>query len=398
MKSRSISKNLLESSRHYPVVTLTGPRQSGKTTLVRSLFPDHEYVLLENPSDREFALTDPRGFLNRYNRGVIIDEAQRAPQLFSYIQGIVDERKKPAQFILTGSQNFLLLEAISQSLAGRVSIHHLMPFTLSELQDRPEYDFLGVEDLRSLKKRNEPPLYEILFSGLYPRIHDEHLDPREWIGNYIQTYLERDVKSITNVGDLEGYRRFFSLCAGRCGQILDQESLANDCGISHTTVRRWLSVLEASFQIILLRPYFRNFNKRLIKRPKLYFTDTGVICYLLGIRSASEIITHPLRGALFENYIVSSLFKSMTHRRRFDRLYYWRESNKLEVDVLIEDQSRVDAFEVKSSETFLPEQLQQVRKFKAIVKKERGRRNGLFYAGNDSFEYQDDWVVSWRHV
>ncbi|MBI1884555.1 MAG: ATP-binding protein [Chlamydiae bacterium] len=398
MKLRSISKALIESSRHYPVISLTGPRQSGKTTLVKSLFPNHEYVLLENPVDREFALSDPKGFLNRYSKGVIIDEAQRVPDLFSYIQGIVDQRQKPGQFILTGSQNFLLLEAIGQSLAGRVSIHHLMPFTLSELQDDPEHHFFNRNDLKLLESSKKDDLYEILFSGLYPRIHDQHLEPREWIGNYIQTYLERDVRSVINIGDLESYRRFFSLCAGRCGQILDQASLANDGAVSHTTVGRWLSILEASFQIITLRPYFKNFNKRIIKRPKLYFTDTGLLCYLLGIRSPEEIVTHPLKGALFENFIVADLFKTINHHQLSSKLYYWRESNKLEIDILIEDGLNIDAYEIKASETFDGRYVEQVDKFRSISQDIRLRNCGVFYAGDESFQYKNHRIISWRHV
>lgn len=398
MKRRSLSPHILKSSRQYPVISLTGPRQSGKTTLIKSLFPDHEYVLLENPVDREFALSDPRGFLNRYSKGVIIDEAQRAPELFSYIQGIVDEKPEPARFILSGSQNFLLLEAISQSLAGRVAIHHLMPFTFSELRDDPDYNFFELQDLREVGKAAAFNLNEILFSGLYPRIHDRKLDPPEWIGNYLQTYLERDVKLLANIGNLETYRRFFSLCAGRCGQILDQESLSNDCGVSNATVKRWLSILEASFQIILLRPYHKSFNKRIIKRPKLYFTDTGVMSYLLGIRSAKDIPLHPLRGALFENYVVSSLYKMRLHHRSDRGLYFWRESNKLEVDLVIEKGGDLEAYEIKASETFRPEFLAGVEKFKSIVGNNSLKRLGVIYGGVESFEFNGNRVLSWKRV
>lgn len=398
MKRRSLSPHILKSSRQYPVISLTGPRQSGKTTLIKSIFPDHEYVLLENPVDREFALSDPIGFLNRYSNGVILDEAQRVPELFSYIQGIVDEKPDPARFILSGSQNFLLLEAISQSLAGRVSLHYLMPFTFSELRDDPDYNFFELNDLNAVRKNTDFQLNEILFSGLYPRIHDQKLDPTEWIGNYLQTYLERDVKSITNIGDLETYRRFFSLCAGRCGQILDQESLANDCGVSNATVKRWLSILEASFQIILLRPYHKNFNKRIIKRPKLYFTDTGVMSYLLGIRSAKDIPLHPFKGALFENYVVSSLYKMKMHHRLDWGIYFWNESNKLEVDLVIEKGGDLEAYEIKASETFRPDFLAGVEKFKSIVGNNSLKGLGLIYGGKDCIEFKGNRVLSWTQV
>jgi len=284
MLKRTLEKKLKKAAKQYPVVTLTGPRQSGKTTLVKMAFPDYEYLSLEEPDHRAFAIEDPRGFLSQFSEKVILDEIQRAPDLFSYIQTIVDTKDISGQFILTGSQNFLLLQKVSQSLAGRCAVLHLLPFSLSELnQRRPlPIDSIG----RQLPGKNRflnEKLSSVLFKGFYPRIHDKSLEPIDWLGNYFQTYIERDVRDVLNVGDLETFSRFVRLCAGRSGQLLNLSSLANDCGITHTTSKRWISILETSFIVFLLRPHYKNFSKRLIKSPKLYFLDTGLLSYLLRI-------------------------------------------------------------------------------------------------------------------
>ena len=302
MTPRHLSAQLLLDATRYPVVTLTGPRQSGKTTLARATFPEHAYVSLETPEDRSHALEDPRGFLARFPENVVLDEAQRAPELFSYVQTIVDGEDRPGRYVLTGSQNFLLLRSLRQSLAGRCAIRHLLPFSLDELLQREPLDpsCLGDPPLPS-RLAPERSLFEGLFTGGYPRIHDKELPPQDWLRNYYQTYLERDVRDILDVGDLEAFGRFVRLCAGRTGQLLNLSSLGADAGISHKTARRWLSVLEASFQVALLRPHFRNFGKRLVKTPKLYFLDTGMLCYLLRVRSPEDLRTHPSRGAIFES-------------------------------------------------------------------------------------------------
>ena len=282
MIQRTLSAKLKKAAMQYPVITLTGPRQSGKTTLVKMLFTDYKYVSLENPDQRIFALDDPNGFLHQFDNGVILDEVQRTPDLFSYIQTIVDNNDQPGQFILTGSQNFLLIEQISQSLAGRTAIFHLLPFSHRELLRRdplPAADFPDIP----LKQISHSDLWSTLLTGFYPRIHDKRLNAREWLAGYYLTYIERDVRSVINVGDLETFGRFIRLCAGRTGQLLNFSSLAADCGISNMTAKRWLSVLQASFIVAQVRPHYENFSKRLIKSPKLYFLDSGLLSFLLGI-------------------------------------------------------------------------------------------------------------------
>ena len=353
MIPRTLAARLQADADGYPILSLTGPRQTGKTTLVRALFPDHDYLLLEDPVIREEALSDPKGLLARRPGGVILDEAQRAPELFSYLQGIVDEEDRPGRYVLTGSNNFLLMERISQSLAGRVAVRHLLPFAMEELY--------GVED-----RGYPPPLradasarleaasvswQEAVFTGHYPRIHDKGLEAQDWLAGYVQTYLQRDVRSLVNVGDLEAFRRFLTLAAGRSGQILNQASLAADSGISHATARRWLSILEASFILVRLPVHHRNFNKRLIKSPKLYFFDTGLLCYLLRVRSPEDLEFHPARGAIFETLIVSELYKRALHRGLEPDLFFWRDSNGREVDLILERGTHQIPIEIKSGET-----------------------------------------------
>jgi predicted AAA+ superfamily ATPase len=301
---------------------VTGPRQPGKTTLVRAVFKNLDYISLELPDQRQFALEDPRGFLSQFDGPVILDEVQRAPDLFSYIQVIVDERRdKVGQLILTGSQNFLLLQRISQSLAGRCAVLHLLPFSLAELTGRKpiRIEALGTTQAKNLK----PPrtgLMETLYAGFYPRIHDKGPSPGDWLADYYQ-YLKRDVRNVLNVGDIEVFGSFVRLCAGRNGQPLNLSGLASDCGISHTSAKRWLSVLEASFVVMLLPPHHRNFGKRLIKSPKLYFLDTGLLCYLLQIRSPEELFHRAERGAVFESFLLSELCKNFVHRGEQSQLY-----------------------------------------------------------------------------
>ena len=292
MIQRALAAALRRAARRFPVVTVTGPRQSGKTTLVKHEFPRHAYVSLEEPDQRAFALEDPRGFLAQFPGPLVIDEAQRAPDLFSYLQVLVDERDVPGRYVLTGSQNFLLLQSVSQSLAGRCAILHLLPLSLAELSARPPLALtrLGLSVPR-LPARPKPALEQVLFTGFYPRIHARKLPPREWLAGYVQTYLERDVRQVLNIGDLETFSRFLRLCAGRNGQLVNLSALAADCGISQPTARSWLSVLEASFIVVLLRPHFQNFNKRLTKSPRLYLLDTGLLCYLLNIRRHTSFTT-----------------------------------------------------------------------------------------------------------
>jgi predicted AAA+ superfamily ATPase len=320
---RVLENKLKQLRSKFPVISLTGPRQSGKTTLVKYAFDDMDYVSLEDPDTREFAQTDPRGFLAGYTKGVIIDEAQRVPDLFSYIQTIIDTHNKPGMFILTGSQNFLLDENISQTLSGRVAVLNLLPFSLEELAGT-SFDLTLSDYPRAL------------FKGFYPRIYDFDLDPRDWYPGYVQTYLERDVRQIKNITDLGIFRRFMRLCAGRTGQILNLSSLAVDCGISHNTVKSWLSLLETSYIIFLLKPHFKNFRKRLVKMPKLYFFDPGLTCYLLGIENEKQVDTHFLKGSLLESVVIAEFFKYRLNRGREPNCYYWRDKTGHEIDGILE--------------------------------------------------------------
>lgn len=402
MIARHLQSALEKAARQYPVVTLTGPRQSGKTTLARSCFAQHEYVSLENPEQRAFAMDDPRGFLNRYPHPVILDEVQRVPDLFSYIQGIVDNQDRSGQFILTGSQNFLLLQRISQSLAGRCAVLHLLPFSRTELIGHP---VLAPERLaqqsESIKLERDPydpgTLFKMLYTGFYPRIHDKQMEPQDWLANYYQTYLERDVRDLLNIGDLETFGRFVRLCAGRCGQLLNLSSLAADTGISHTTARRWMSTLEACFIIYLLRPHHRNFNKRLIKSPKLYFTDTGLLCYLLRIKTPDQLADHANRGAIFETWVVTELLKSYYHRGLAPDLYFWRDVTGHEIDVLIEQGDRQLPLEIKSGQTVSGDFFKELKYWRTLTNTPDASAV-LLYGGGESYVRNGAAVTSWQHL
>ncbi|HEB57225.1 MAG TPA: ATP-binding protein, partial [Gammaproteobacteria bacterium] len=333
---RNTESRLQHFSDGYPVVVVTGPRQSGKSTFVRHAFPEHRYVSLEDLDQREFAETDPRGFLNQFSGGAILDEAQRCPALFSYLQTRVDERQRPGEFILTGSQQFGLLSGITQSLAGRAALLTLLPMSYDELQ-------------RAGKINKN--LDRILFDGAYPPIHDRGLEPHPWYGNYVRTYLERDVRELINVRDLGTFQRFLKLCAGRTGQLLNLSSLANDCGITHNTAKAWISVLEASYIVHLLPPHHQDFNKRLVKTPKLYFLDTGLASWLLGIQNSEQLATHVQRGALFETWVISELLKARYNAGETSNLYFWRDRSGHEVDLLIDQGTHLSPLEIKSGQT-----------------------------------------------
>lgn len=384
MFQRSLGPQLSMSARHFPIVTLTGPRQSGKTTLVRSEFPDYRYVSLEDPDVRRFALEDPRGFLAQFDgRQVILEEAQRAPDLFSYIQGIVDRENAPGRFILTGSHNFLLMQGVSQSLAGRTVVLHLLPLSLAELTGREPIDPAMLTEAAQLA-RPQVELNEVLFGGLYPRIHDTGVPPRDWLASYYQTYLERDVRDVLSVDDIDVFSRFVRLCAGRAGQLLNLSGLATECGISHTTARRWMSVLEASFVVHLLRPHHRNFGKRLVKSPKLHFVDTGLLCMLLRVRDPEELHDHPARGSIFESFVVSEMLKGFLHRGAQADIFFWRDLAGHEVDVLLDLGSQQVPVEVKATRTITARTLSGLRYWRRLV----GSRDvacALVHAGDDSF-------------
>jgi predicted AAA+ superfamily ATPase len=336
MIQRELSQLLRDMASKMPIISITGPRQSGKTTLARLTFPDYEYANLENPDTLEAAVSDPRLFLSQFQSGVIIDEAQRYPDLFSYIQTASDEANRPGKYILTGSLNFLLLEKISQSLAGRVFITHLLPLSIAELRESGQ----AVDNFE-----------KSIFQGFYPRLHDADIHPTLFYPSYIQTYVERDVRQIVNVGNLHQFQRFMRLAAGRIGQLLNYSHIANELGVDLKTVKSWFSILETSFITFVLRPHFQNFSKRILKTPKLYFYDTGLACSLLGIRDERELATHWARGALFENMVVSDLMKYHYNRAIVPPLYYWRDSTGNEVDCLIDSGLQVKSIEIKSSST-----------------------------------------------
>ncbi|NOY09253.1 MAG: ATP-binding protein [Spirochaetes bacterium] len=376
---RDISLKLKELERQYKVVSLTGPRQAGKTTLVKKVFPEKEYLSLENPDNLEFALTDPRGFLSQSNKDMIIDEAQKAPKLFSYIQGIVDNSSETGKFILTGSQNFLLLEKITQSLAGRTAILKLLPFNQNEL---------------GLNKRSVM-LEKIIVSGMYPPVYDRQVNPSEWYSNYIMTYIERDVRSILNIGNLNTFQRFLKLTAGRSGQILNYSSLANDCGITHNTARSWLSILEASYIVTLMPPYYKNFNKRIVKAPKLYFLDSGLLCHLLNITNEDIYNTHPLKGAIFETYVYSELVKTIFNRGRIAELYYWRDKTGHEVDFIVPNKDGEISIEVKAGKTITSDYFKGINYWQSLT----GRKNSfIIYAGNDEQKRSQCHILPWNNI
>ena len=354
-------------------MAVTALRQSGKTTLVRVAFPDHEYANLENPAEREFAETDPAGFLRRFQSGVILDEAQRCPHLFEWLQGIVDDSQQPGQFILTGSRQFGLLSGITQSLAGRVALVNLLPLAATELR--------AVSQLPATAD-------EGVVRGGYPPLFDRSLDPGIWFANYAQTYLERDVRQLLNVRDLSQFQRFLRLCAGRSGQLLNLSSLGDDAGLTHNTIREWISVLEASFVVHRLPPHHQNFNKRLVKTPKLYFHDTGLAAWLLGIESAQQLATHPLRGPLFETWCVSELLKRRFNTARPSNLSFWRDRLGHEVDLLLETPEGIQAVEIKATATPASAALRGLQRWRAMVG-QAGPRLRLIYAGQ-SFQQRAD--------
>jgi len=333
---RDIAPHILALCRSFPIVTITGPRQSGKTTLCRQLFPDKPYVSLEALDQRAFATNDPRGFLETYASGAVIDEVQRAPDLLSYLQGEVDARPAAGRFVLTGSANLALLESVSQSLAGRTGLVTLLPCS------RPEY----------VRFPGDPPsLWQQVWRGGFPAIPDRGIAPSDWFDTYVATYLERDVRQITNVVDLSAFQSFLGLIAGRVGQLLNLSQVGSDSGVTHNTARAWLSVLEASYVAFRLQPFHANIRKRLVRAPKTYFFDTGLACFLLGIRSPDQLEKHPLRGALFENHIVCEVLKSTLNAGRRPRMFFFRDHQGHEVDLLVERGDSVAAVEIKSGQT-----------------------------------------------
>jgi len=381
MIKRNLKDKLMQLAEKFPIVSVTGPRQSGKTTLIRSVFPDYSYENLEDPETRLFAQNDPRSFLNLSQR-MIIDEIQRVPELFSYLQTVTDNQDVEGQFIISGSQSFLLNENISQSLAGRVAILNLLPFSYEELK------FGNIRISETV---------DLLFQGFYPRLYDKGIAPEDFYPNYIQTYIERDVRQLKNIQDLNLFVRFMKLCAGRIGQLLNLSSLANDTGISVNTAKSWISLLETSFIIHLLQPHHKNFNKRLVKMPKLYFFDTGLVSSLLEIQSSKQLSTHYLYGAIFENFIISELLKDRFHRGLRSNLYFWRDHKGVEIDCIIEQGDKLIALEIKSAKTYTESFFKNIAYLEKISDREI-YQSVVIYGGDRSISTKRGELCSWKEI
>ena len=386
MIRRTLHDRLLQVAEWYPVVTVTGPRQSGKTTLCRAAFPQHAYVSLEAPDTREYATRDPRGLLRELRDGAVIDEVQRVPDLLSYLQVDVDERPERGRFILTGSQHLGLLGTVSQSLAGRTGLLHLLPASLDELRLFPA----PTDDLLT-----------VLWQGGYPAIHDRRVPPAEWLGTYVATYVERDVRQVLNVGDLLAFQTFLRMCAGRSAQLLNLSALGADCGINHNTARAWLSVLEATFVAHRLPPWLKSLRKRLVRTPKLHFFDSGLACYLLGIRSPEELRHHPLRGALFESWLVSEVVKARLHRGLPAACSFYRDRKGNELDLVVERGERCLAVEAKSGETVADDALRSLARVAGLLAADplvRVVEPLLVYGGGEAQRRTAATVLPWSTV
>lgn len=378
MIERTLASKMISLAQKFQVITLTGPRQSGKTTLVRAIFPTLPYASLEEPDIRQLALTDPRGFLSNYPAGAILDEIQNTPELFSYIQRLVDENLK-TQFVLTGSSNFLLMEKISQTLAGRTAVLHLLPFSFNELGLLTE------------------PYESYIFKGQYPRIYDRDISPTDFYPSYIQTYVEKDVRLMKNIGDINAFIQFIRLCAGRIGQLLNYTNLASDAGISPNTAKSWFSILESTYILYRLQPYHRNFNKRLVKSPKLYFYDTGVACSLLGIREADQLPFHYMKGALFENMVINEFIKRNFNRGDNHQPYFWQDNHGKEIDCLLVNGENITPVEVKSGKTMSTSYFDNLKYWRSLaaLPEDQGY---VVYGGDQSMQTSRGALISWQNL
>lgn len=374
--TREIELALKKMLEYFPVVSLSGPRQSGKTTVLKKIFPDFDYINLEFPVNRKFAQEDPVALINNSNDKIFFDEIQKVPELLSYIQYYVDEGKK--KFIISGSQNLLLNKQIAQSLAGRVGVLKLLPLSLNELKN----DFSEVD------------LFDLLLRGFYPRVYENQIPPNIFYQSYISTYVEKDIKELVDIKNINQFSNFFTILSGRIGQTLNYSSLASDIGVSPNTVKSWISILEKSYLIYLLRPYFRNHSKRIAKMPKLYFTDIGLAINLLRIQTKNQLKTHPLIGNIFENFIVIEYLKKSFNQAQSDDLYFWRDSKKREIDLILEKSDYQELIEIKFSETFNPHFLKNINFYKSLTDKDHLSK--IIYRGNTIDNFKGSKIINWK--
>ncbi|HFC76935.1 MAG TPA: ATP-binding protein [Candidatus Moranbacteria bacterium] len=380
MIKRKITEEIKTLAKEFPIVAIMGPRQSGKTTIAKHIFKKYKYVSLEDYDKRKIAMDDPRGFLKQYDKNVIIDEIQRVPELFSYLQTHIDEIKTNGSFVLTGSQNYLLMENITQSLAGRVGLATLFPLSLEELPTE-----------------NKSNIYEVIFKGFYPRIFDQKIRPSSFYKTYLNTYLEKDIRLIKNISDYNLFLKFLKLLAGRSGQILNIQTIADDVGIANKTVESWLSILETSFIIYRLQPYHKNYNKRVVKSSKLFFYDVGLVCYLLGIKKPEELENYYQFGNLFENFIISDLMKYNYNYGELANFYFWKDGHNNEIDLLIESGNKIKVIEIKSAQTFREEFLKNMSKFSKLEKTKKVEQF-LLYGGDENLQYKGTKIISWNSL
>ncbi|MBN2511267.1 MAG: ATP-binding protein [Spirochaetales bacterium] len=382
MIKRTAEATLHRLAKGFPVICVTGPRQSGKTTLSRAAFPHKSYISLEDPDIARIAREDPRGLLDNYKEGLILDEAQTVPQVFSYLKTAVDSDPVPGRYIVTGSRQFNLLEGVTETLAGRAAFLTLFPFSMMELKDA---------------RRSSPDCFEMLFNGFYPPLYDRDVTVYDWFTNYIASYIERDVRSIIHVKDLGQFQTFIKMCASRVGQLVNFSALAQDCGITHNTAKSWISVLESSGIVFLLKPYYKNFGKRLVKTPKIYFIDTGLLCRLLGITNTEQLFMHPNRGNIFESYVIAEMFKKRLNKGINPDLYFWRDNLGNEVDVVYEDGAVIRSVEIKTGKTITNEYSSGLETWMRFSG-ESPETCTIVYAGNRELQYKGIQIKKWDTV
>lgn len=384
MFQRTIADQILKAINSFYSIALVGPRQSGKTTLLKTLFPEYVYINLENPETLDLIKSDPKGFFNNDSKKWIIDEAQEYPELFSYLLIFIDKFKIKGQFILSGSKNFVILEKISQSLAGRVAILELLPLSFEELSSYGSY--------------SDQNIWELIFKGGYPGTYYNNIDTNLWYKSYISTYIQRDVRQLINVKDLAKFYLFIKLCAGRHGQLINYSEVATSCGVSHVTIKQWINILELSYIVFQIQPYYKNFNKRLIKTPKLYFYDSGLVCNLLGIENSEHAKMHSARGALFEGYVISEILKQYAAKTKTPSIFFWNNHKGFEIDLLMEKMEQVNAIEIKSGSTFSKDYIKQLSKWQDLDSATKNSKCYVVYAGEESIKINNIDILSYKDL